>query len=60
MFVLFYFDLGVYIDKIAIEMKCSSENKPLKTPSIHREGKTYNILLHSWFWNVFRCCCLPT
>lgn len=33
MFALFYF--AVYIDKITIEMKNNSKNKPKKTPSIH-------------------------
>lgn len=30
MFALFCFDFGVYIDKIAIEMKNNSKNKPNK------------------------------
>lgn len=59
MFALFYFDLGVYIDKIGIEMKNSSKNKLKKTP-FNSQRKAYNILLHSWFWNIFRCCCLLT
>lgn len=38
MFALFYFDLGVYIDKIAIEMKNSSKNK-LKKPPFNSQTK---------------------
>lgn len=40
MFASFYFDLEVYINKIAIEMKIVVKINLKKAPSIHRERKT--------------------